>query len=173
MQTTVPPPLKHAGAVVFPDEASPLLVQIIAMVALGWLYLAPVWVGIRARRHHGERAFAGYLLGVVVVAAFFTGQSGLMGESLAHRFGVWARHIWLEGAPSSLLHFVDFGHLSDIIVQNWKYFEDLIPSQHWLKQRFDELEKARNFIAHNRYLLDNEFERIDMYVADWNKQVGF
>lgn len=83
------------------------------------------------------------------------------------------KNSWLEGAPSSLLHFVDFGHLSDIIVENWKNFEDLIPTQHWLKQRFDEMEKARNFIAHNRYLLENEFERINMYVSDWNKQVGF
>ncbi len=56
---------------------------------------------------------------------------------------------------------------------NWSNFEDLIPTQHWLKQRFDEMEKVRNFIAHNRYLLENEFERIEMYIADWSKQVGF
>ncbi len=83
------------------------------------------------------------------------------------------KNSWLEGAPSSLLHYVDFGHLADIITQNWTCFADLIPSQHWLKQRFEELERSRNFIAHNRYLLDNEFSRIEMYVLDWNKQVGF
>jgi hypothetical protein len=80
---------------------------------------------------------------------------------------------WLEGVPAPLLFYVDFGSLSDVIVNNWAKFEDLIPSQHWLKQRFDELEKARNFIAHNRVLLDPEFERIEMYVSDWSKQVGF
>jgi len=83
------------------------------------------------------------------------------------------KNSWLEGAPSPLIHYVDFGHLSDIIINNWNVFEDLIPSQHWIKQRFDELEKARNFIAHNRFLLENEFERIEMYIADWSKQVGF
>lgn len=83
------------------------------------------------------------------------------------------KNSWLEGAPASLLHYVDFGHLSDIIIFNWDCFSDLVPSQHWLKQRLDEVEKARNFIAHNRLLLENEFERIEMYVNDWNKQVGF
>lgn len=83
------------------------------------------------------------------------------------------KNSWLEGAPVSLLHYVEFGHLSDTIIHNWDAFADLVPSQHWLKQRFDELEKVRNFIAHNRLLLDNEFERIEIYVKDWNKQVGF
>ena len=83
------------------------------------------------------------------------------------------KNSWLEGAPAAPLYYVDFGHLADIITQNWPNFEDLIPSQHWLRQRFEELEKARNFIAHNRFLLENEFERIEMYVADWSKQVGF
>ena len=80
---------------------------------------------------------------------------------------------WLEGESASLLHFVDFGHLSDIITNNWAKFEDLIPSQHWLKQRFDELEKARNFVAHHRMLKENEFSRIELYINDWSKQVGF
>jgi hypothetical protein len=79
---------------------------------------------------------------------------------------------WLEGQKLELLGFADFGHLSDIIVTNWEEFSDLIPSQHWIKQRMDELEKARNFIAHNRMLLPTEFARIEMYVADWNRMVG-
>jgi hypothetical protein len=79
---------------------------------------------------------------------------------------------WLEGYSKDLLGFVQFGHLSDIIVGNWDDFSDLIPSQHWLKQRLDELERSRNFIAHNRYLLPGEFQRIEMYVNDWNRMVG-
>lgn len=82
------------------------------------------------------------------------------------------RNSWLEGVSKSILGFVDFGGLCDIITNNWSDFEDLIPSQHWLKQRFDELERARNFIAHNRMLSAAEFARIEMYVHDWNKQVG-
>jgi len=36
----------------------------------------------------------------------------------------------------------------------------------------DELEKTRNFIAHKRMLLPSEFQRIYMYIADWNKVIG-
>jgi HEPN superfamily Swt1-like protein len=79
---------------------------------------------------------------------------------------------WLEGEKSDLLGFVDFGQLSSIIVEKWSLFEDIVPSQHWLKQRMDELEKVRNFIAHNRMLLPSEFQRLYLYIADWNKAIG-
>jgi hypothetical protein len=79
---------------------------------------------------------------------------------------------WLEGESKDVLGFVDFGGLCDLISNNWTEFEDLVPSQHWLKQRFDELERARNFIAHHRMLSKSEFDRIEMYVGDWNRQVG-
>jgi hypothetical protein len=79
---------------------------------------------------------------------------------------------WLEGYNKDQLGFVQFGHLSDIIIANWDDFTDLIPTQHWLKQRLDELERARNFMAHNRYLLPAEFQRIEMYINDWNRMVG-
>ena len=79
---------------------------------------------------------------------------------------------WLEGQTKDVMAFLEFGHLGDIITNNWSDFEDLIPTQHWLKQRLDELEKARNFIAHNRLLSSSEFQRIEMYVSDWNRVVG-
>ncbi len=79
---------------------------------------------------------------------------------------------WLEGEKSDLLGFVDFGQLAQIIVAKWEIFKDVIPTQHWLKQRMDELEKCRNFIAHNRMLLPSEFQRIYMYIADWNRVIG-
>ena len=79
---------------------------------------------------------------------------------------------WLEGEKSDLLGFVDFGHLAQIIVAKWEFFKNVIPTQHWLKQRMDELEKCRNFIAHNRMLLPSEFQRIYMYIADWNRVIG-
>lgn len=79
---------------------------------------------------------------------------------------------WIEGEKSDILGFADFGHLSSIIIEKWACFEDIMPSQHWLKQRMDELEKCRNFIAHHRMLLPSEFRRIYMYVADWNRAIG-
>lgn len=79
---------------------------------------------------------------------------------------------WLEGEKEDSLGFVDFGMLATIIGEKWECFEDIIPSQRWLMQRMEELEKARNFIAHNRMLLPSEFQRIYMYIADWNRVIG-
>ena len=78
---------------------------------------------------------------------------------------------WLEGEKTDLLGFIEFGHLAQIILSKWDYFP-VIPSQHWLKQRMDEMEKVRHFIAHNRMLLPSEFQRLYMYIADWNRVVG-
>ncbi|WP_211227041.1 Swt1 family HEPN domain-containing protein [Terrimonas ferruginea] len=82
------------------------------------------------------------------------------------------RDSWLEGEKTDLLGFVDFGMLASIIIEKWNLFSNIIPSQHWLKQRMEELEKTRNFIAHNRMLLPSEFQRIYMYIADWNRVIG-
>ncbi len=79
---------------------------------------------------------------------------------------------WLEGEKEDLLGFVDFGMLAAIMVEQWEHFENIIPSQHWLVQRMEELEKARNFIAHNRMFLPSEFQRMYMYIADWNRVIG-
>jgi hypothetical protein len=117
---------------------------------------------------------------------------GLIRETLEEKFGIdWADKLptkvkdyatsrqktafgdsWLEGEKSDLLGFVDFGHLGSIVIENWPLFENIVPSQHWLKQRMDELEKVRNFIAHNRTLLPAEFQRVYLYIADWNKAIG-
>lgn len=79
---------------------------------------------------------------------------------------------WLEGEKADLLGFIDFGHLAQIVTAKWDYFKAIVPTQHWLKQRMDEMEKARNFIAHNRMLLPSEFQRLYMYIADWNRVIG-
>ena len=82
------------------------------------------------------------------------------------------KNSWLEGQKTDPLSYLDFGQLSDLIIEKWDFFKPLLPSQHWLKQRMDEMEKARNFIAHNRMLLPNEFDRMYMYISDWNRQIG-
>ena len=79
---------------------------------------------------------------------------------------------WLEGEKTDLLGFTDFGNLAQLIIDKWEFFKHIIPTQHWLKQRMDELEKSRNFIAHNRMLLPGEFQRLYMYIADWNRVIG-
>jgi hypothetical protein len=79
---------------------------------------------------------------------------------------------WLEGEKADLLGFVDFGQLAQLVIAKWDHFKDIVPTQHWLKQRMDEMEKARNFIAHNRMLLPSEFQRLYMYIEDWNRVIG-
>ena len=79
---------------------------------------------------------------------------------------------WLEGMKTDVLGFVEFGHLAQIIIARWEHFAGPIPTQHWLKQKLDELEKVRHYIAHNRMLQPSEFQRVYMYIADWNRVVG-
>lgn len=76
---------------------------------------------------------------------------------------------WLEGEKGDTLEFVDFGGLSSITVTNWDSFRDILSSKEWVQQRMNELEKARNFVAHNRMLQPSEFHRIRLYISDWNK----
>jgi hypothetical protein len=79
---------------------------------------------------------------------------------------------WLEGEKGDKLEYVDFGDLGSIMVQNWEHFKYIFPGQDWMTQRMTELEKARNFVAHNRMLQPTEFQRIYMYVSDWSKVIG-
>jgi len=93
-------------------------------------------------------------------------------EAAENRRETALQDTWLEGEKSDLLGFVDFGHLAQLILAKWDHFKDIVPTQHWLKQRMEELAKARNFIAHNRMLLPSEFYRLYMYVNDWNHVIG-
>jgi len=65
-----------------------------------------------------------------------------------------------------------FGNLGQIIINNWEDFSDLIPNQHWLTSRFDDLEKSRNIIMHTGILPEIEIERIESITRDWLRQVG-
>lgn len=148
--------------------------------------LSPFGVDLRNDALQMSRLYA-------LVFCFETSVRSLIAERLSERYGVgwWTTKVprrikefseqrmkdaeensWLEGQSKDPMGFIQFGHLCDIVCENWSDFSDLIPSQHWLRQRMDELEKARNFIAHNRLLLPAEFQRIEMYVNDWNRQVG-
>ena len=53
----------------------------------------------------------------------------------------------------------------------WQEFEDLFPTQGWVKQRLDELERSRNIIAHGNLLSESEVQRIEQYLDDWLRQV--
>ncbi len=55
-----------------------------------------------------------------------------------------------------------FTQLALIIHRKLDYINDNLATRDWLKQRMDELEKSRNFIAHNRMMLPSEFQRLYM-----------
>ena len=78
----------------------------------------------------------------------------------------------MEENGEHLMNFVDFGGLAGIVIANWEHFSDIILNQQWLSQRFNEMERARNAIAHHRPLSDNETQRLYMYVRDWIRQVS-
>jgi hypothetical protein len=79
---------------------------------------------------------------------------------------------WLEGNKARMIDFVTFGQLKKIIIDNWPHFQHLIPTQHWMGQKFDEIEDVRNYVAHSRLVSERELGRLILYIEDWNKQVG-
>ena len=147
--------------------------------------IAPFGVSLRNRALEMGRLY-------VVLHCFENSVRALIRETLEEKEGAdWAEKLplkakkyaedrqreskqdsWLEGEKGDVLSYMDFGHLAGVIIEKWPCFEGILPSQHWLKQRMDELEKCRHFIAHNRMLLPGEFSRIYMYIADWNRVVG-
>ena len=82
-----------------------------------------------------------------------------------------ARNKWHQATVVSNIDHTLFGDLASIVAAGWQEFEDLFPSQNWVKQRLDELERSRNIIAHGNLLSDSEIERIEQYLDDWLRQV--
>jgi hypothetical protein len=64
-----------------------------------------------------------------------------------------------------------FGDLASIIIAQWQEFEELFPSQDWVRVRLNELERSRNVIAHGNLLPEAEIERLEQYLGDWVRQV--
>jgi len=79
---------------------------------------------------------------------------------------------WHSPRAVENISYIDFGDTASIIIENWKDFEDLFPSQDWIKTRLSDLEQSRNTIAHNNILADRDIQRIKMYLQDWLSQVG-
>lgn len=93
-------------------------------------------------------------------------------KKIEDRQGKEGRHRWHVRRGESEIYYTDFGDLKDLIIDNWSDFEDLLPDQHWLSARLDELEALRNVIAHSNLLDQRELDRIRMYLEDWIRQVG-
>ena len=79
---------------------------------------------------------------------------------------------WHSHRGDSMINYVDFGDLDNIISQNYTLFEVHIISLEWTKQIFSTLEKSRNVIMHSGELGERDIERIGINIRDWISQVG-
>lgn len=79
---------------------------------------------------------------------------------------------YYSNRSNSNIGYTMLGNLTQIIINNWDDFSDIIPSQAWIKSRMDDLEMSRNIIMHTGLLPDIEMERIESIVRDLTKQLG-
>lgn len=81
---------------------------------------------------------------------------------------------WHTPRGDSIINYTEFGDLLSIIrqVDNWQHFEPHIYSIEWADQIIKTLERSRNVIMHSGELVNQDIERIGMYIRDWLNQVG-
>jgi hypothetical protein len=79
---------------------------------------------------------------------------------------------WHGPRGGTLLAFVDFPVLAQIITSGWEYFEDLLGKPEWVEHLFDEMNQSRRAIAHTGVLSQFDVERMELRVRDWLRIVG-
>ena len=70
---------------------------------------------------------------------------------------------WLEPRGKTLLSYLDFDELKNLIINNWSSFEKDFPDQDFIRIRFNEMYRIRNKIAHNANVTKEEFDMLKMY----------
>ncbi len=79
---------------------------------------------------------------------------------------------WHQPRGDSAINYTEFGDLLTIMRNNWTDFEPFIVSLEWADQIIKTIERSRNVIMHSGELVNQDIERIGMYIRDWIKQVG-
>lgn len=81
---------------------------------------------------------------------------------------------WHTPRGDTIINYTEFGDLLSIIRNgdNWQHFEPHIYSIEWADQIIKTLERSRNVIMHSGELVNQDIERIGMYIRDWINQVG-
>jgi hypothetical protein len=72
----------------------------------------------------------------------------------------------------ALLNYVSLTDLGKIIDQNWAEFEDVLYTRAWVSAKFEDLRLTRNAVAHMGDVSDEDLQRLDIILRDWNRQVG-
>jgi hypothetical protein len=70
------------------------------------------------------------------------------------------------------IYYSDFSDLRNIIEKNWADFDPIIHKQQWINQWLEELEPARNTLAHNNPVSENEQKRIEVFFNDWTQLIA-
>jgi hypothetical protein len=79
---------------------------------------------------------------------------------------------WHGPRGGTLLAFVDFPILADIIIEAFEHFEDLLGKPEWVTNLFDEMNQSRRAIAHTGVLSQFDVDRMELRVNDWLRVVG-
>ncbi|KQT17551.1 hypothetical protein ASG31_09115 [Chryseobacterium sp. Leaf404] len=81
---------------------------------------------------------------------------------------------WHTPRGDTIINYTEFGDLLSIIrnAENWTFFEPHITSMEWADQIIRTIERSRNVIMHSGELVNQDIERIGMYIRDWFNQVG-
>jgi hypothetical protein len=65
------------------------------------------------------------------------------------------------------IYYSDFSDPRAIIQKSWTDFEPIIHKQACINQWLEELESARNTLAHNNPVSANERKRLEVFFSDW------
>jgi hypothetical protein len=60
-----------------------------------------------------------------------------------------------------------FGHLANIIENNWEDFQPHVHRVDWARSIFVTVERSRNVIVHSGALEIEDIERVGMNIRDW------
>lgn len=82
-----------------------------------------------------------------------------------------AKAPWHGKRDAHDIYYSDFSDLKNIINAHPDDFADIFPSPAWITQKLEELEPARNTLAHHNPVPEKERQRLDVYFDDWAKLV--
>ena len=79
---------------------------------------------------------------------------------------------WHGPRGQSVLNYLDFPQLGEIILDRWEDFQDLLGDRRWVEEYFREMNPTRRALAHTGDLREFDVERMEMRVREWLRVVG-
>jgi hypothetical protein len=79
---------------------------------------------------------------------------------------------WHSPRGDSLLVYIDFLQLWDVIDHRWDDFADLLGDRAWAENYFKEMNRSRRALAHTGSLTQHDVDWMEMRVRQWLMVVG-